>query len=518
MSRIYEKIPADEDEQPPEVKSHQDESAWSEDVDPGYEILPGCSLLSEIQPITEADEQELEKEDPYMFIKPSLPDEPLLNNNVVEHRPKLRTVLTGRRRVMGESGIKLGPLDFRKLEPVTTSLRTKWGNFINPWNSWTMPSLSGVLKWKLFSKNNRAIPNKNVLDKTLPIISPNLEEWKLPPHSGIRVSWLGHACVLVQFDGITILTDPIFSMRCSPSAHIGPKRYRKPPCDIHDLPNIDAVLISHAHYDHLDLPTVKCLNARFGSKLRWFVPLGLMNWMMRAGCENVIEMDWWQENGHPDHTKITIAFTPGQHWSNRALHDNGWYLWGSWCVFGPNHSFFFAGDTGYCDAFTQIGRRYGPFDLAAIPIGAYEPRWFKKPQHINPQEAVQVHVDLQSTVSIGIHWGTFPFGNEFYLEPPKLVKEEMANKELNPDDFITLNHGESRLLFEETLVDNDRSSISERSTHMEEIPQDDGSIGEMTEEIPEDGGSIGEMMIEDIPQDDDDISFEESGDDKSMII
>ncbi|XP_033102262.1 N-acyl-phosphatidylethanolamine-hydrolyzing phospholipase D-like [Anneissia japonica] len=485
MAGIYERIPADEQ---PEEKPEQDDSAWIEDNDPGYETLPGCRPPSEIQPITDGEDDPSEKEDPYMFIAPRVPEPLTNNNNFVEHRPKskLSTVCTGRRRVMGESGIKLGPLDFRKLESVTASQRTKWGNFINPWDTWKMPSATGVLKWKLCSKNNRAIPSKSVLDKTLPIVSPNIEEWKTPPSSGIRVSWLGHACVLVQFDGITILTDPIFSMRCSPSQHVGPKRYRGPPCDMYDLPSIDAVLISHAHYDHLDLPTVKFLNARFGSSLRWFVPLGLMNWMMKAGCENVIEMDWWQENGHPDHMKITFAFTPTQHWSNRALHDNGWYLWGSWCVFGPNHSFFFGGDTGYCEAFSQIGRRYGPFDLAAIPIGAYEPRWFKKPQHINPQEAVQVHTDLQSSASIGIHWGTFPFGNEFYLDPPKLVKEEMEKQGLNPDDFFTLNHGESRLLYEETLDYEDASTMCET-----------GSEG-------------------DIPPDE--AMFEESGDDKSMII
>lgn len=193
--------------------------------------------------------------------------------------------------------------------------------------------------------------------------------------SGLRVTWLGHASVMVEMDDVTFLTDPIFSQRASPVQFMGSKRFRGPPCTVNDLPKIDAVLISHNHYDHLDYPTVRGLNARFGSELRWFVPLGLLDWMQSCGCENVIELDWWGENCIPGHDAVTFVFTPAQHWCRRAARDENRVLWGSWSVLGPWNRFFFAGDTGYCVAFEEIGKRFGPFDLAAIPIGAYEPRW-----------------------------------------------------------------------------------------------------------------------------------------------
>lgn len=193
--------------------------------------------------------------------------------------------------------------------------------------------------------------------------------------AGLRVTWLGHATVMVEMDELVFLTDPIFSSRASPLQHMGPKRFRHPPCTISELPPIDAVLISHNHYDHLDYNSVVALNERFGNELRWFVPLGLLDWMQKCGCENVIELDWWEENCVPGHDKVTFVFTPSQHWCKRTLMDDNKVLWGSWSVLGPWNRFFFAGDTGYCPAFEEIGKRFGPFDLAAIPIGAYEPRY-----------------------------------------------------------------------------------------------------------------------------------------------
>lgn len=193
--------------------------------------------------------------------------------------------------------------------------------------------------------------------------------------AGLRVTWLGHATVMVEMEELIFLTDPMFSSRASPSQYMGPKRFRRPPCTISELPPIDAVLISHNHYDHLDYGSVLALNERFGSDLRWFVPLGLLDWMQKCGCENVIELDWWEENCVPGHDNVTFVFTPSQHWCKRTLLDNNRVLWGSWSVLGSWSRFFFAGDTGYCPAFEEIGKRFGPFDLAAIPIGAYEPRF-----------------------------------------------------------------------------------------------------------------------------------------------
>lgn len=235
-------------------------------------------------------------------------------------------------------------------------------------------------------------------------------------------------------DGVTFITDPIFSERASPSQMVGPKRYRDCPISVNELPVLDAVIISHTHYDHLDLNTVTSLNNRFGTDLRWYVPLGLAGWMSSVGVDNVVELDWWEESfltpnisthspevvaedqrsGSAD-SDVTFVFTPAQHWSKRTVSDDNKVLWGSWAVIGPRHRFFFAGDTGFCPVFKQIGAQFGPFDCAAIPIGAYEPRWFMKYQHVAPEEAVQIHQDVQARFSMAVHWGTFALANEVSL-------------------------------------------------------------------------------------------------------
>ncbi|XP_030411949.1 N-acyl-phosphatidylethanolamine-hydrolyzing phospholipase D [Gopherus evgoodei] len=339
-------------------------------------------------------------------------------------------------------------LDYRLEEDVTKSKRDKDGKFVNPWPTWKSPSLPNILKWALVEKNNSNIPSsKQELDKELPVLNPYFipnPELVGKTGTGMRVTWLGHASVMVEMDGLVILTDPIFSQRASPAQFVGPKRFRGPPCTVDQLPKIDAVMISHTHYDHLDYNTVESLNKRFGTELRWFVPLGLLEWMQKCGCENVIELDWWEENCVPGHDAVTFVFTPSQHWCKRTATDDNKTLWGSWSVLGPWNRFFFAGDTGYCVAFKEIGNRFGPFDLAAIPIGAYEPRWFMKYQHVNPEEAVRIHIDVQSKKSVAIHWGTFALANEYYLDPPVKLNEALERYGLKPEDFFVLNHGESR--------------------------------------------------------------------------
>lgn len=305
------------------------------------------------------------------------------------------------------------------------------------------------MKWKCTSTDEGSVSNVD-LDEVLPVTRPNFES--RPPENRMRVTWMGHASVLVEMEGITILTDPIFSQRCSPSfggtrqiPAPGTKRYRGPPCDVKDLPKVDAVVISHNHYDHLDLPSVRQLNERFGDELKWFVPLGLKSWMVSAGCRNVEEFNWWQEGQLPNATHVTISFTPAQHWSARGLHDQNKVLWGSWCVFGKTHRFFFAGDTGYSpNVFDKIGRKYGPFNLAAIPIGAYHPQWFMHPQHVSPEDAVKIHLEVKADRSIGIHWGTFLLGHERFLAPREDLEKAVREKNLESETFFTLNHGQSR--------------------------------------------------------------------------
>ncbi|KAF4793920.1 N-acyl-phosphatidylethanolamine-hydrolyzing phospholipase D [Turdus rufiventris] len=384
-------------------------------------------------------------------------------------------------------------LDYRLEEDVTKSKRGKDGRFVNPWPTWKSPTLLNILKWSFMEKNNSNVPRSkqiNVqpdqfsdlsyssrdckthqagirkeveepfhsqaylkclkeLDKELPLLQPyfvQTPEDAGKTGAGMRVTWLGHATVMVEMDELVFLTDPIFSQRASPIQLLGPKRFRGPPCTVAQLPKIDAVLISHTHYDHLDYNSVASLNERFGSELRWFVPLGLLQWMQRCGCENVIELDWWEENCVPGHDAVTFVFTPSQHWCKRTVTDDNKVLWGSWSVLGPWNRFFFAGDTGYCFAFEQIGKRFGPFDLAAIPIGAYEPRWFMKYQHVDPEEAVRIHIDVQAKKSVAIHWGTFALANEYYLDPPIKLNEALERYGLKKDDFFLLRHGESRNL------------------------------------------------------------------------
>ncbi|CAG2177336.1 unnamed protein product, partial [Oppiella nova] len=168
------------------------------------------------------------------------------------------------------------------------------------------------------------------------------------------------------------------------------------------------------HYDHLDLGSVQALNTRFGSHLHWFVPSGLKGWMRGAVgvTRNVVELEWWQSARIPSKPDVQFVMTPAQHWTGRGLTDERRVLWGSWAVVGPKHRFFFAGDTAYCPVFKQIGEMYGPFDLAAIPIGAYEPRWLIESEHVDPEQAVQIHEDIGSKLSVGVHWGTFALAHE----------------------------------------------------------------------------------------------------------
>ncbi|XP_032076642.1 N-acyl-phosphatidylethanolamine-hydrolyzing phospholipase D [Thamnophis elegans] len=372
----------------------------------------------------------------------AMDEEQPCNSNSKEEGRKRQTPHQGSR------GSKSFHLDGRLEEDVTKSKKDKDGRFMNPWPTWEPATFTNFLKWIFIEKDNSQVPcSKQILDTNLPVLTPYFvqnSELFGKTGDGMRVTWLGHASVLVEMDDVTFITDPIFSQRASPVQFLGPKRFRGPPCTVSELPKIDAVLISHNHYDHLDYPTVVSLNARFGSELRWFVPLGLLDWMRKYGCENVIELDWWGENCIPGRDAVTFIFTPAQHWCKRTALDDNKVLWGSWSVVGPRNRFFFAGDTGYCVAFEEIGKRFGPFDLAAIPIGAYEPRWFIKCQHVNPEEAVRIHIDVRAKKSIGIHWGTFALANEYYLDPPVKLKEALERYGLQTEDFFVLNQGESR--------------------------------------------------------------------------
>lgn len=232
------------------------------------------------------------------------------------------------------------------------------------------------------------------------------------PASGLRATWLGWSSVLIEIDGRRVLTDPVWSERCSPSTLAGPKRFHAPPIALGELPPIDVVVISHDHYDHLDMPVVTALAAR---GTRFAVPLGIGAHLERWGvaAQQIAELDW---NESVDVGPLRITATPSRHYSGRnPLHANE-TLWASWVVKGPAHAVYFSGDTGYSDAFKTIGAEHGPFDLTLIKIGAYDPTWAEI--HLNPEEAVQAHVDLGGRVMLPIHWATFNLGFHAWHEPP----------------------------------------------------------------------------------------------------
>jgi len=257
-----------------------------------------------------------------------------------------------------------------------------------------------------------------------------------------QATWIGHATVLVRINGVHIITDPQFSERASPIAFAGPKRVTPPGIALADLPHIDAVVISHDHYDHLDIESVKALAVQKGGSPRFFAGLGMKPWFAQFGIVDVVELDWWQS---AEHKGVAFHFVPVQHWAKRSLWDENRRLWGGWVVKHPTFSFFFTGDAGYSRDFRDIGERFGPFDLAAIPIGAYAPRWFMYIMHVDPDEAVRVHQDVRARRSLGIHWGTFGgLTDEAMDEPPKRLAEARARTGLAESDFFVLRHGETR--------------------------------------------------------------------------
>ena len=258
------------------------------------------------------------------------------------------------------------------------------------------------------------------------------------------VTWVGHATVLLRVGGLSIVTDPHFSERASPVSFAGPKRVVPPVPALQELPHIDVVVISHNHYDHLDQWSVARLAEQPGGSPRFFVPLGLQDWFERRGIHDVVEFDWWERS---EFKGLELHFVPVQHWSKRTLTDENQTLWGGWVIRHPELSFFFAGDAGYSKDFSDIGAKFGGFDLAAIPIGAYAPRWFMQIMHLDPAEAVQVHKDVKARRSVAIHWGTFAnLTDESLYEPPQRLAEERRKGGLADDAFLVLRHGETRVL------------------------------------------------------------------------
>jgi N-acyl-phosphatidylethanolamine-hydrolysing phospholipase D len=254
------------------------------------------------------------------------------------------------------------------------------------------------------------------------------------------ITWIGHATLLVQVDGLSVLTDPLWGERAGPTSWLGSKRLGPPGLAFENLPRIDVVVISHDHYDHLDLPTVKRLAAAHDPL--FVVPLGMKAWFADNGMSRVEELDWWQER---EHRGVRFVCVPAQHFSQRSLWDANRRLWASWAIVGRGKRLYFGGDTGYFSGFKEAGRRLGPFDVAALPIGAYQPPQIMKLVHLTPEEATQAFVDLDAKVMLGMHWGTFDLADEPLNEPPARMLAEIRRRDIDPSRAWILRIGETRL-------------------------------------------------------------------------
>ena len=244
--------------------------------------------------------------------------------------------------------------------------------------------------------------------------------------------WIGHSTFLIKKNGVTILTDPIFSKRASPFKNIGPKRLIPPAIPLDAIPHIDIVAVSHNHYDHLDIHSLKKISKKHPEAI-FLVPAGDEKLLKRKKIKNVYNFDWWESI---EHKGFVITFTPVQHWSKRSLFDRNKSLWGGWFFKHKDYSLYHAGDTGYSKDFIDTKIKLGSPKYAFIPIGAYDPEWFMAESHVNPEDAVQIMLDLEAEKAFGMHWATFVLTDEDTIEPKiRLEKEIMKYKDL---DFISV--------------------------------------------------------------------------------
>lgn len=255
----------------------------------------------------------------------------------------------------------------------------------------------------------------------------------------VSATFIGHSTFLVQVGGICVLTDPIWSERCSPVSFAGPRRVRQPGQSLDLLPGVDLLLVSHNHYDHMDLPTLRQV------RRRWAPPAvtGLRNarHLAKAGIRSAVELDWWHTT---ELAGARVTYVPAQHFSSRGLYDRDRCLWGGFVVEAGGTVVYFAGDSGYCPHFAEIGRRFPRIDLALLPIGAYEPRWFMRQNHMNPEEAVRAHLELGARRSLGMHFGTFQLTDEAIDAPVLALREARAQAGVAEREFDVLAFGETR--------------------------------------------------------------------------
>jgi N-acyl-phosphatidylethanolamine-hydrolysing phospholipase D len=312
-------------------------------------------------------------------------------------------------------------------------------------------SLGDLLRWQL-DRIRRGLPPPATIPT--PVQAPDLDFVNGNSKAGQKmtpaVTWIGHATALVQASGLNVLTDPIFSLRASPVQFLGPARAQPPGIVLADLPRIDVVLISHNHYDHLDRRSILALQGQAGGAPLFLAPIGIKAWLERLGVEHAVELDWWEKHVHAG---VEFHFTPAQHWSGRGFHDRNKTLWGAWTAIGQDFHWFFSGDTGYSQDFSDTRRHFadrqtetqgGGFDVALIAVGACLPRWFMQMQHVDLDEAVQVHLDLGAKCSVGVHWGTFALADDPLDQPLHELAQARTLKGVPEESFFLLPVGGTR--------------------------------------------------------------------------
>lgn len=309
--------------------------------------------------------------------------------------------------------------------------------FFNP-GAETSRGLWQVLRWML---GRRRTPwPRWVEDPPPPPLPP------LPP-GGLAATFINQSTFLLRLPGATLLTDPIWSDRASPVSWAGPRRARRPGLPFNDLPPVGLVLLSHNHYDHLDLPTLRRL--RDAWKPLVVTGLGLGRYLERRGFRRVVELDWWETYRHGE--RLEVTFTPARHFTRRGLFDTNRVLWGGFALRGPAGLVYFAGDSAYGGHFAEIGQRLGPPDLALLPFAAYEPRWFMRASHVNPEEAVRAHLDVGARLSVGMHFGTFQLTDEGIDEPIQALREALGRHGVEARQFRVPAFGETLVLPERSV-------------------------------------------------------------------
>jgi N-acyl-phosphatidylethanolamine-hydrolysing phospholipase D len=318
------------------------------------------------------------------------------------------------------------------------------GRFRNPWPRSEPHGLGALLRWNRERRLRPPAPSPR--RGAFPTAAPAISYPRAAPPD-FAATWIGHSTILLQMAGLNVLTDPVFSERAFPVQWMGPRRLMDPGLAIDSLPPLDVVLLSHSHYDHLDRPAVKRI-ARAHPAATWIMPLRLGAYIAPWGAKDIVELDWWQATMVRG---LRVMATPARHFSARRARDRNQTLWCGFAFAAEGASAWFAGDTAYHPEFHEIGARCGPFDLAMVPIGAYDPRWFMERVHVDPEEAVRIYQDVAAPhaaqrlpLMLGIHWGTFRLTDEPMDEPPRRTLARWRTAGLPEDRLWIAAFGETR--------------------------------------------------------------------------